>query len=127
MPTNRRDNLGFTIIELLVVIAIIAVLAALAASQFSSYKRNAFDARIKSDLRNGASAEEAVFSDTTLYVSCGDAAACAAALPGVPAFSDQTIIAFTATNPNIAFTGEVSCIGCSQSYTWDSESGGLQP
>jgi prepilin-type N-terminal cleavage/methylation domain-containing protein len=57
-----RDESGFTLIELLVVVAIIGILAAIAIPQFSAYRKRGYEAQVKSDLRNAATAEEAYFA-----------------------------------------------------------------
>ena len=59
-----RDESGFTLIELLVVVAIIGILAAIAIPQFSAYRKRGYEAQVKSDLRNAATAEEAYFAST---------------------------------------------------------------
>ena len=58
---------GFTLIELLVVIAIIAILAAIAIPQFAKYRMRAFNSAAESDLRNLATAQEALFADNMIY------------------------------------------------------------
>ncbi len=60
---------GFTLIELLVVIAIIGILAAIAIPQFAAYRRRGYDADVKANLRNAATAEEAYFTDSDSYTS----------------------------------------------------------
>src|SRR5437867_8601325 len=59
-----QSESGFTLIELLVVVAIIGILAAIAIPQFSAYRKRGYEAQIKSDLRNAATAEEAYFAST---------------------------------------------------------------
>jgi type IV pilus assembly protein PilA len=45
----KKDNRGFTIIELLIVIAIIAILAGIALPNLTKYKKRAHDAMLESD------------------------------------------------------------------------------
>ena len=68
-PHARRVNRekGFTLIELLVVIAIIAILAAIAIPQFARYRMRAFNSAAESDLRNMATAQEALYADNQIY------------------------------------------------------------
>jgi len=62
---NRKR--GFTLIELLVVIAIIAILAAIAIPQFARYRMKAYNGAAESDVRNMATAEEALYADNQVY------------------------------------------------------------
>jgi prepilin-type N-terminal cleavage/methylation domain-containing protein len=65
--TNKKSKKGFTLIELLIVVAIIAILAAIAIPQFSQYRIKGYNAAASSDLRNGKTAEEALFADFQGY------------------------------------------------------------
>jgi len=60
MVDKRR---GFTLIELLIVVAIIAILAAIAVPNFLEAQVRSKVARVKSDLRTLATAQEAYFVD----------------------------------------------------------------
>jgi type IV pilus assembly protein PilA len=64
-----RNTKGFTLIELLIVVVIIGILAAIAIPKFASTKEKAYLASMKSDLRNGATAQEGYFADNQVYLS----------------------------------------------------------
>ena len=63
----KKDEKGFTLIELMIVIAIIGILAAIAIPQFNSYRKKSYNASAQSDLRNVATAEEAYYVDAQTY------------------------------------------------------------
>jgi type IV pilus assembly protein PilA len=64
-----KNQKGFTLIELMIVIAIIGILAAIAIPQFSKYRKRSYDSSAQSDLRNAATAQEAYYVDQDTY--CG--------------------------------------------------------
>ena len=63
---DNKDE-GFTLIELLVVIIIIGILAAIAIPVFLNQRKKGYDASVKSDLRNAATAEETYLTDNGYY------------------------------------------------------------
>jgi type IV pilus assembly protein PilA len=62
-----RNEAGFTLIELMIVIAIIGILAAIAIPQFSAYRKRSYYAAAQSDIRNLATAQEAYYTDKLTY------------------------------------------------------------
>jgi len=59
----KKDQKGFTLIELMIVIAIIGILAAIAIPQFSAYRSRAFVAATKADVKNCYTATQAYIAD----------------------------------------------------------------
>lgn len=59
---SQRNHHGFSLLEVLVVMAVIGLLAAIAIPQFMSYRSEAIDAQLKSDLRNAAVAIESYYA-----------------------------------------------------------------
>jgi type IV pilus assembly protein PilA len=62
-----RDEEGFTLIELMVVVLIIAILIAIAIPTFLGARRRAQDRQAQSNIRNGLTAAKTYYSDKQLY------------------------------------------------------------
>jgi len=71
LVSARRARLGsragFTLIELLIVVVIIGILASIAIPKFGSTKERAYVSKMKSDIRNLATAQESYLGDNQIY------------------------------------------------------------
>jgi type IV pilus assembly protein PilA len=65
--TQKLNQKGFTLIELMIVIAIIGILAAIAIPQFASYRRKAYNSAALSDLKTVKTTLEAYYADNQFY------------------------------------------------------------
>jgi type IV pilus assembly protein PilA len=64
---SERDERGFTLIELMVVVLIIAILIAIAIPTFLGARQRAQDRAAQSNVRNALTAEKTFFTDRQLY------------------------------------------------------------
>jgi type IV pilus assembly protein PilA len=124
---QEENDEGFTLIELLVVIIIIGILAAIAIPVFLNQRQKGYDAGIKSDLRNAATAEETYLTDNGKYSTViADLTA--------NGFKYSTATDYTSGTQSITATTDSNNKGYSLKATsasgavwcYDSENGGLQ-
>lgn len=66
---ERTQSAGFTLIELLIVVVIIGILAAIAIPKFAQTKERAVISKMRADLRNLATSQEAYFGEHLTYYS----------------------------------------------------------
>ncbi|MEW6184730.1 MAG: prepilin-type N-terminal cleavage/methylation domain-containing protein [Thermodesulfobacteriota bacterium] len=102
---KKKNQKGFTLVELLIVIAIIGILAAIAIPQFSNYRKRAYDSSALADAKNLYTAAQAYFGDnpTGTITGIADLTAYGFVAPSkdvaVTVAGDQNSLAITAAHP----------------------------
>ncbi len=66
-PTERREDKGFTLIELMVVVLIIAILLAIAIPTFLGAQNKAKDRSAQSSARNALTTAKTLYADAGTY------------------------------------------------------------
>ena len=85
----------------------------------------AAEKRLRSDIRNAATSEEAYFVDNESYASCGTAAECSAVLPGLRLSAGHELKA-TATKDGFELVGRSEKLPGVE-LVWNSSMGGFMP
>jgi prepilin-type N-terminal cleavage/methylation domain-containing protein len=99
---TKKNEEGFTLIELMIVIAIIGILAAIAIPQFSAYRTRSFNSAAAADVRNAATAQEAYFVDNQSY--CGTVGTLTGATYGLYLSENVTLAVTAATTSGYTMT-----------------------
>jgi len=129
MSTRTRSHIaaeqfsraqGFTLVEILVVIAVIGILAAIAIPQFMTYKREAIDAEMKSDLRNASVAIESYYAKQSVLPASLAETSGYGFHPSDGVTVSLTVVSSTAYTLNAAKAG-----GTQPSFTYDSNTGSI--
>lgn len=68
--TNLKNNKGFTLVELMIVVAIIGILAAVAIPQFDKYQAKSRASEARLNLTALYTAETSVIAEEDRYVTC---------------------------------------------------------
>jgi type IV pilus assembly protein PilA len=124
---QEENEEGFTLIELLVVIIIIGILAAIAIPVFLNQRQKGYDAGIKADLRNAATAEETYLTDYGSYTTSLSSLSSEGFKSSSSTDYDSTANAITI----VAFVNHGYCLtgksASGKTWFYDSANGGLQP
>jgi type IV pilus assembly protein PilA len=132
---QEENEGGFTLIELLVVIIIIGILAAIAIPVFLRQREKGWDAAVKSDLRNAATAEETYLTDNGTYTTTESALETDGFKPSSGSdYSGNTFaitivapsVKDTSTNPSASTSYCITGTSASgKQFQYDSANGGL--
>ncbi|HVT64094.1 MAG TPA: prepilin-type N-terminal cleavage/methylation domain-containing protein [Mycobacteriales bacterium] len=125
-----RADEGFTLIELLVVTIIIGILASIAMPVLLKHRQTSYDAAVKSDLHNAATAEEAYLADNGAYSAQSPVAGELATQNFRPSEGSDYQGGTATITTKLSLNGGSYCLSARSAsgadWVWDSSHGGLQ-
>ncbi len=99
-PTQRREDKGFTLIELMVVVLIIAILLAIAIPTFLGAQNKAKDRSAQSSARNALTNAKVLYADAGVYATSADTVT---GLETEALNSAAAVAALTVSEPALSF------------------------
>jgi prepilin-type N-terminal cleavage/methylation domain-containing protein len=119
---TMRDDRGFSLIEVLVIVVLIGILSGLAISQYASFRARGFDSTVAAAVRGVATGEEAYYAHNQAY------APSLAALDTIGT-GDVTIVITPGNSGSLESSFRVtgSHPGATRDYTWLSDPEPGQP
>jgi len=113
----KRNQKGFTLIELMIVIAIIGILAAIAIPNFIAYRNKAFCSRTESDGTAIQAAISSYFSEPNNVTVSDDSLNASNDRPALNPSNDYTITASTPSNSAYKIAVNDGSLRCPRSNT----------
>lgn len=132
IPTkhNPESQLGFTLIELIIVMGIIGVLSTIGVAALNVYKVKAYNGVAVTDLRHIVLSQEASYVDNETYGSCSGTLACEGEFEDFVGTRDDNgnpvLSIFEVVGTDIKFTVESRHIKGNMTYAFDNSVGSLE-